>query len=58
MSQPEKTGILYGQIISQVIADAKHRFEEEGVDMAVLTELEKVSRARARRVVRRGAACG
>lgn len=47
MSQPEKIGILYGQIISQVIADAKQRFEEEGVDMAVLSELEKVSCMRA-----------
>ena len=61
MSQPEKTGILYGQIISQVIADAKQRFEEEGVDMAVLTELEKVSRARAgvwRAAARRAGSAG
>jgi len=54
MSQPEKTGILYDQIIRRVIEDSRERFESEGADMQVLGELQKVSsvhgasRARAR----------
>ena len=43
MSQPEKTGILYDQIIAKVIEDSRERFEAEGADMAVLSELQKVS---------------
>ena len=43
MSQSEKTGILYDQIIQRVIEDSRERFEAEGADMQVLGELQKVS---------------
>ena len=43
MSQSEKTGILYDQIIQRVIEDSRERFEAEGADMQVLGELHKVS---------------
>jgi len=45
MSMPEKTGILYEQIIARVIEDSRERFEAEGVDQQVLGELQKVSTA-------------
>lgn len=43
MSQPEKTGILYEQIIARVIEDSRERLESEGADLQVLGELQKVS---------------
>lgn len=43
MSQSEKTGMLYDQIIQRVIEDSRERFEAEGADMQVLGELQKVS---------------
>lgn len=43
MSQPEKTGMLYDQIIARVIEESRERFEAEGADQQVLGELQKVS---------------
>jgi len=42
MSQPEKTGILYEQIIARVIEDSRERLEAEGADLQVLGELQKL----------------
>ena len=58
MSQPEKTGILYDQIIRRVIEDSRERFESEGADMQVLGELQKVSSVHGARRARARAARG
>lgn len=46
MSQQEKTGVLYDQIVARVIEESRERFQSEGADHQVLGELQKVSSAR------------
>jgi hypothetical protein len=58
MSQPEKTGILYEQIIARVIEDSRERLESEGADLQVLGELQKVSTVRVLELLCIAGPCG